>query len=589
MANLLDENYNNIAPKIICCIYCLCYSISLFFNPTISTWGAVPETYYYYISCSVFSLILLTLIHIHKKDILLSDSDLICIAITLYFVIAGHFNSNSAGFFIKDEILTLLTVVFSTLIFKQYISKQGHFIILLLCLVAFIQICIGLLQAIHAIKHSIPVQHYVRGTFNNSGIYAIFLACLSPCIAYLTGYYKKAKHFELFLKIFSLVPLLFSIMVQSRTAVLLCLIVLTSQILKADFVLSKLKKMSSAPILFILLLVLLAFIGFGLYIKYASVIGRLLIWQTTLQMIIDRPFWGWGLGGFREQYLNYQAAFFSNHENHQAFYIAGQVYYVFNVPLQILVEGGLIGFVLCASLLIRIQQLTITDNCRLVYRNIFYLIILSGLFSYPLNITGMLILVSICLIFIICPSEVKYNVGSVSVGFTILFTMLLIYSFNQYISTRKWKEASTHVLDSKNFSFGLYDDTYPNLKHRGSYLYNYGAELFEAGRYRESISILNECKKIYPSVECYLYLGQAHEQSGEYRLATAYYSRASHIVPSLYTPKYFLLKLYYRLNDEKKVLKVASEILAMKVKVPSEEVLLIKKEAHMIVKRFTKN
>ena len=60
-------------------------------------------------------------------------------------------------------------------------------------------------------------------------------------------------------------------------------------------------------ILFLLLLILLAFIVFLYKLKTDSADGRLFIWSICLNMIADSPLFGFGPNGFLTEYMEYQA------------------------------------------------------------------------------------------------------------------------------------------------------------------------------------------------------------------------------------------------------------------------------------------
>ena len=87
----------------------------------------------------------------------------------------------------------------------------------------------------------------------------------------------------------------------------------------------------------------------GMYfMKKDSADGRALIWKVTLNIIGDYPLTGAGFGGFKTNYMNYQAAWFKQHPQSGEAMVAGDVNYAFNELLQQTAEHGVAGTFLLA-------------------------------------------------------------------------------------------------------------------------------------------------------------------------------------------------------------------------------------------------
>jgi O-antigen ligase len=70
----------------------------------------------------------------------------------------------------------------------------------------------------------------------------------------------------------------------------------------------------------------------GLYfMKKDSADGRLLIWRCTYEMVKDKPLFGYGQGGFKANYMNYQAKYFEEHPNSRYAMLADNVNRPFNL------------------------------------------------------------------------------------------------------------------------------------------------------------------------------------------------------------------------------------------------------------------
>lgn len=75
--------------------------------------------------------------------------------------------------------------------------------------------------------------------------------------------------------------------------------------------------------------------------NFSSLNPRLLIWNTTLEMIKDRPFLGMGIGLFKMDYLDYQAGFLEQNPNYLKYGSRSEEAH--NEYLQLAAELGIIG------------------------------------------------------------------------------------------------------------------------------------------------------------------------------------------------------------------------------------------------------
>ena len=69
----------------------------------------------------------------------------------------------------------------------------------------------------------------------------------------------------------------------------------------------------------------------GLYsLKKDSADGRLLIWRCSLEMIKEKPLLGYGYGGFKANYMNFQAKYFEENPDSNYSMLADNVNRPFN-------------------------------------------------------------------------------------------------------------------------------------------------------------------------------------------------------------------------------------------------------------------
>ena len=84
-------------------------------------------------------------------------------------------------------------------------------------------------------------------------------------------------------------------------------------------------------------------------IQGSSLRARLLIWQTTLDMIKDRPLFGSGIGTFKMNYLDYQAEILQKNPHYIKY--SGKAAEAHNEYLQMMAELGIVGLGVFLSIL----------------------------------------------------------------------------------------------------------------------------------------------------------------------------------------------------------------------------------------------
>ena len=90
------------------------------------------------------------------------------------------------------------------------------------------------------------------------------------------------------------------------------------------------------------------------YVRPASADGRLLIWRVSAGMMLERPWTGFGPGGFARYYMLHQASWFALHPDSPFTAVASDVDYPFNELVRVGVEHGISGVLLTIALVVAI-------------------------------------------------------------------------------------------------------------------------------------------------------------------------------------------------------------------------------------------
>lgn len=354
-----------------------------------------------------------------------------------------------------------------------------------------------------------------------------------------------------------------------------CLVVIWP-IIKSSF-----KKNKTAYLL--ISIVALGFIFTQLYkIKPKSALGRLTIYRISLNILHDNLWFGVGPNRFSAVYNNYQSNFFKEEKSSIKTQVqADNTYEAFNSIIQILVEYGLIGFIL--FLLLMIQSIRYINNNKDLTNDSWLLIgskgsllaiILASLFSNPFHVTPILLIICFHLS-IVFPSYEIVDQNKKNLIVRIAFPLIIIgcigyYTFFQYKAESLWDKAhDLAIYDDYENAKVLYEKAYPYLKYNGDFLFNYGAETALAKEYGSAIDLLTQSARYNSTSNIFLYLGDCYAAVNDFYHSESSYIRSIYITPSHVYPKYQLIQLYKKFGKIDKMKIWINKTLQMPIKVQS--------------------
>lgn len=320
----------------------------------------------------------------------------------------------------------------------------------------------------------------------------------------------------------------------------------------------------------------------GLYCwKKDSADGRLLVWNCSLEMIVDAPVIGHGHDAFQAKYMDYQAKWLAKHPEEKWERLAGNVRHPFNEYLRIVVEYGLSGLLIAAWAIWLLWRWYC--RCRPEDRPLFQCIGgagICGFFSYPLSYPAVCVLLVLLLSVIARERFVCCGDGrSFKAGIGALAVAVLMVNLYWNHAEREWYRISR--LSLKNQTEDVMTDyarLYPFLREDPLFLYNYGAELHVAELWMESLRILTECTRGLNDTDVQMLLADNYSRLGEYNQAERHYSCAAQMCPNRFMPLYRLVKLYRQTGQCAEARQLARKIVTKPVKVPSYRVNRIKRE-----------
>ena len=354
---------------------------------------------------------------------------------------------------------------------------------------------------------------------------------------------------------------------------------------------------------------------FALYqMKQGSVNGRLLIWKVSSEIIKVKPLLGHGVNSFEAKYMDYQAKYFAKNPTSNEIFVADNTKYAFNEFARISVEIGIIGLIICVSIICfalfgkTVQCPSPEKFLSISIRAALIAIMIFSMFSYPaeivpikVNFVVLLALLSHYLIPIkilsFTPKIIRIksakkqirlllNLGRVALAFILIFgTSVFIRSgIKLYQSNKNWKMAFiTYQMGAYSTSIKDYEKAFLYLKFNGDFLLNYGKALSMAEEHEKAVEILEYAKNYYPNTILYTALGDSYKALGRTNKAEEAYLHAWHMIPSRFYPKYLLAKLYDETGQKAKAVQVANELLNKEVKIDSKAIEEIRLEMRNIV------
>ncbi|MBS1605322.1 MAG: O-antigen ligase family protein [Bacteroidetes bacterium] len=449
----------------------------------------------------------------------------------------------------------------------------------------------------------------LTGSLHNSGVLAVFLIIQAPLLWYAIDHCsrkwvaRRGRRVRNILFI-PVALLILSVGVYSKARVA----IFTAAVLGLLAVRRYLKKnllrfpVYARVLTWILLAGAVFISGYYFYhLKEGSSIGRLLILDVAFRHIPDHFWLGTGPGRFSWYYPQWQAGYFLAHPQPGGpfFLSAGETYVAFNEFLQLFETFGLMGslLVLLSCVWFFTAESTKSRDLLFACKATVVAILSCCCFHYPLHQNAILLILALCFSIVAAVREnvalfsvpavslkskwlLSFGVATVALGGAALFT-----GCRQYVAMERWQAIRD---DDRTPHNALKKDAigcYARLCYDGKFLAEYGAFLAQdPADLPDAISVSEASRETFiswRSIEDLAYFYLEHKQ---YACAISTFEWLSGYVPNRYRPRMELLELYKRTNRPDSARRTAGFILAMPVKVASDEVSEIKKEAEIMLK-----
>lgn len=442
--------------------------------------------------------------------------------------------------------------------------------------------------------------------YPNESIFSILMAAqllfVTPSLKkYSESFVKSKKSQKAFLICYLFLCYCLLFCTKGRSGILGFTIALG--VLNYNYLKSKVGVLKGLIIASCLLLLLLNF-------KSNSSSGRLLIYKVIVTQMEPRELiTGIGYGKFKVKYNQLQANYFSKKsiDGNEAL-LASNNYYMFNDPLQLIIETGLIGLVVLSFLTIKFFVLFKRNSIFFEQKPILagaYLsiisVIVSSLFSYPLQITGILMQFFFYIAIIANENKEMNQIGKLLIfkntneiinrGTLLLCAGYLVFfglvSFGFYMKSKKAILYSNMGFRKK--AIEIYCGLNNEFIKDGDVLHNYSEELYKANKIDSALIILEKASNYQNNDKTAILMGNLFQEKQLFPEAEKQYKKAIFNNPKLFANRASLFKFYYETKQFKKAIYWGNSILRMPVKIPSMTVTNIKNETRKLMLEIEKS
>ena len=438
-------------------------------------------------------------------------------------------------------------------------------------------VVISTIESVRGVYGYILYRYPINGCFDNVAGYASMQCISIPFILYFCRekFHIAIRYSAWFVTLLAVCSLVLS---QSRAGVLVSLAIIVIFLIISASHRMRISLICSCGILFI------AGVIFCLSVKGDSTEGRKFILNRSWEMIEDKPLFGFGIGGFKLHYMDYQAGYFASNEDSRHSILADNINHPLNEYVKIIIEYGIMGLLCVISGVILLYRYiekkyhTIDLSLLLALLSI----ALFAMFSYPLQYphTWLILSLPVFLAYIkgktICKGRTVYHC------FMLVLGVLII----SVLSIRVHKELEwgdlyrNHQETERNELLYRYEKLYTYFKSNPYFLYNYAHILYQSQEYDHALWIANKCNEYWHDYNLEILRGDIYDSIGYKDYAIYTFINASHMCPNRFMPLHKLFRMALKQQDFELARFYAKAILSKSIKVDSAEVRFIINECY---------
>lgn len=400
------------------------------------------------------------------------------------------------------------------------------------------------------------------GTFDNvAGV----IACVCPIFP-LGLYYVKDK--KLLTVLYVGITVATILLLHSRTAFISITITFIFFELKNRKILGQKRSFMGMCIVACLFFIVFLFM---MYEKKNSTIGHSLVWKVTMNMLSDTPLNGFGMGGFRQHYMDYQAAYFMQNPNSVYTQYADNTQTPFNEIILLIINWGFIGAIFILALLIVVIYGYRCSHSQ--YKNYALLscvaIGILACFSYPFSYptTWSVLSLNLCILNKEAIEKLREYIKVDILRLVVCIVTVIMLSFVMQRAGYEWLWAKTEK-QGEDYSNKLikYFDENPY------FAYSRAMKAISRGENCIAIQQLEKCEAVWADYDVSLYMGLLYYANNDMDSAIKHLTKAHYMCPNRFYPLHYIAEAYKQTNQHKKAYVLSQEIIAKKEKIPSNDI-----------------
>jgi hypothetical protein len=516
-----------------------------------------------------------------KRTIEITVLDTIMLNVLIYSIVLQYYQHQCIWnfLFFKNVFLFFIAFIICRNIFSDHVKFSLNSIIYCIVIINII----NYYKIINYILHNKDFLIYINETFGSSGIYAIFLA-FTYVLCYGKILNERLKYERVIFILIGIINIYLSIILNSRTAILIILFFSIMPFIKNKFSNLKWKIYTITSVFFVIII-----IGVSFLYKVQSSEGRLLILKISANILHDYSPLGAGLNTFSSIYPQYQGSFYQKKYMSEVEILrADNTFFAFNEAIQIGCELGFIGILLMGIIFVKI--LMENDNRKKTLKIAVLSILFASMFYYVFHTTLIVLLFLLCLS---CLFSGEKPILCISLpAMRIFLPMLLVGAlYMSFLNLSKYSAVKKLdiLLSLNNNDLSLYQSLEDKLGDNKYFLYHHAFVLFRNDLIRESLKTLSLLDRYIIMYESEILKGDAYAECNEITNAEKYYTNAMNICPGKFNARYKLLNLYREIQENEKALNIAFEIIKLPEKIPSAVTLAIKMEAESYINKNKQN
>lgn len=468
----------------------------------------------------------------------------------------------------------------------------------LISLFLLIEIGIGISQLILYRASDLPLSLNISGSFENSGIFSIYLCVAFPFLYYTITNFSIIPHKQrlIILYIVAVVIIVLICISMSRTSIILFAIL--SFIFIRKKIIKPTKSITFIPKPVTIGIIVLSGVTISLFLfhlKSDSALGRLFIWKVCTHHLFQNVIPGIGIGNFSSFYPAWQIDYIATKNISSNLLLnVDETHVAFNEYIQLFIELGVFRFSILSWLVVNTfrSRSSNRQDISKYAKYSFIVLLVSALFTYSFHVYILQFFFALNFFYLLYnKSEDRKSFSStfhnISISFISIFVFVnILFTYKKQLFVSAWNKVRDDYEIKETDKISAYKALYKELQTSGKFLLDFGEQLTINKEYKEAIKVINKSKELYLSERSFYLAANADLLSNDTIDAIYNIKCLTQLVPFKLSSKAYLVKMYLNFGDTSNAICTLKEIEAMPIKVTSNQANIIKQHAKDLLEQI---